>query len=47
MRQGKTKTLYEVKGAVERLVFRNEQNGYSVIELSVKGEQLTAVGNRK
>lgn len=44
MRQGKTKTLYEVRGAVERLVFRNEQNGYSVIELSVKGEQLTAVG---
>ncbi len=44
MTQGETKTLYEVMGAVERIVFRNEQNGYSVIELSVEGEQLTAVG---
>lgn len=44
MTQGETKTLYEVRGAVERIVFRNEQNGYSVIELSVEGEQLTAVG---
>ena len=38
------KTLYEVKGAVERIVFRNEQNGYSVIEISVDNEVLTAVG---
>lgn len=40
----KRKTLYEINGAVERIVFRNEQNGYSVIELSVENELVTAVG---
>ena len=38
------KTLYEVKGSVDRIVFRNDQNGYSVIEISVDNEVLTAVG---
>lgn len=38
------KTLYEVKGSVDRIVFRNDQNGYSVIEISVDNEILTAVG---
>ncbi len=40
----KTKTLYEMSGSVDRIVFRNEQNGYSVIELSVEGALVTAVG---
>lgn len=40
----KNKTIYEIKGTVERLVFRNEKNGYSVIELSVENETVTAVG---
>ena len=40
----KTKTLYEMSGSVDRIVFRNEQNGYSVIELSVDGTLVTAVG---
>lgn len=38
------KTLLEIKGTVERIVFRNEQNGYSVIELNVSDELITAVG---
>lgn len=40
----KTKTLFEMSGSVDRIVFRNEQNGYSVIELSVDGALVTAVG---
>ena len=40
----KVKTLYEINGAVDRIIFRNEQNGYSVIELSVENELVTAVG---
>lgn len=38
------KTLLEIKGTVERIVFRNEQNGYSVIELNASDELVTAVG---
>ena len=40
----KVKTLYEINGAVDRIIFRNEQNGYRVIELSVENELVTAVG---
>lgn len=39
-----TKTLFEMSGSVDRIVFRNEQNGYSVIELNVDGVLVTAVG---
>lgn len=38
------KTLLELKGSVERIVFRNEQNGYTVLELSASGEIVTVVG---
>ena len=40
----RSKTLYEIKGSVDRIVYRNEQNGYSVIEISVEQEIVTAVG---
>lgn len=40
----KTKTLFEINGTVDRIIFRNEQNGYSVIEVSVGDELVTAVG---
>ena len=39
-----SKTMYEIEGSVDRIVFRNEQNGYSVIEISVKETTVTAVG---
>ena len=40
------KNLLEVTGSVDRIVFRNEKNGYSVIELLAgeNNEYLTAVG---
>lgn len=38
------KALLEIKGSVDKIVFRNEQNGYSVIELSVLDNIVTAVG---
>ena len=38
------KTLFEIKGSVDRIIFRNEQNGYSVIELEVEDGTITAVG---
>ena len=34
----------ELKGSVTDIIFRNEENGYSVIELACKGRLLTAVG---
>ncbi len=34
----------ELEGIVEGTVFRNEENGYSVLELRVKKEQVIAVG---
>ena len=39
-------TLLELQGSVDKIVFRNEKNGYSVIELSVgdNNEYVTAVG---
>lgn len=33
-----------VSGTVEEIVFRNEENGYSVIDISVNGEPLTVIG---
>lgn len=38
------KTLLELTGSVERIVFRNDQNGYTVLELSASEELVTAVG---
>ncbi|MBR2715892.1 MAG: Flp pilus assembly complex ATPase component TadA, partial [Ruminococcus sp.] len=36
--------LYELCGQVETVVYRNEENGYTVIELSGEDEMITAVG---
>jgi exodeoxyribonuclease V alpha subunit len=36
--------LLEMTGTVEQLVFRNEKNGYSVVELNSGGELVTVVG---
>ncbi|MGN0453435.1 MAG: ATP-dependent RecD-like DNA helicase [Ruminococcus sp.] len=36
--------MYEVCGAVERIVYRNEENEYTVIELGCGDEIITAVG---
>lgn len=33
-----------VSGTVEQIVFRNEDNGYSVLDLDVNGEQVTVTG---
>ncbi|MGI6265076.1 MAG: YrrC family ATP-dependent DNA helicase, partial [Acutalibacteraceae bacterium] len=34
----------ELQGTVERVVFRNEQNGWTVLELAAEGELHTVVG---
>ena len=36
--------LYELCGQVESVVYRNEENGYTVIELCGENEMITAVG---
>ncbi len=36
--------LYELSGQVESIVYRNDENGYTVIELSGENEMITAVG---
>ncbi|MDO4748763.1 MAG: ATP-dependent RecD-like DNA helicase, partial [Eubacteriales bacterium] len=36
--------LYELSGQVESIVYRNEENGYTVIELAGETEMITAVG---
>lgn len=36
--------LYELNCTVEHIVFRNEENGYTVIETDVEGSEITAVG---
>lgn len=36
--------LYELEGQVENIVYRNEQNGYTVIELVGESSMITAVG---
>lgn len=36
--------LYELCGQVESVVFRNDDNGYTVIELAGESEMITAVG---
>ncbi len=37
-------TLYELNCTVERIVYRNDENGYTVIEADVDGSEITAVG---
>lgn len=36
--------LLQIEGAVENIVFRNEQNGYTVLELADGDDTITAVG---
>lgn len=36
--------LLELCGSVEQIIFRNDKNGYTVLELSAEGERVTAVG---
>ena len=36
--------LLQIEGSVERIVYRNEDNGYTVLEIDVDGEEFTAVG---
>ncbi len=36
--------LLQIVGSVERIVYRNEDNGYTVLEIDVDGEEFTAVG---
>lgn len=38
-------TLLEMTGTVEHVIFRNEKNGYAVIEINDGEELITAVGN--
>ena len=33
-----------VEGYVEHIIFRNEENGYTVLNLKMKGAELTCVG---
>lgn len=42
-RQGES-TLYEMSGTVERVIFRNEKNQYTVLELNNSEELVTVVG---
>ncbi len=37
-------TLLQLEGAVENIVYRNEENGYTVIEISDEDDYITAVG---
>ena len=39
-----TTTLLQLEGYVENIVYRNEENGYTVIELSDEEDYITAVG---
>ena len=34
-----------IEGYVDRIVFRNEENGYTVLSMDVDEEELTCVGN--
>lgn len=36
--------LLQLEGAVENIVYRNEENGYTVIEISDSDDYITAVG---
>ena len=44
MENWEQQTLLELSGSVEQIIFRNDKNGYTVLELSVEGELVTAVG---
>ena len=37
-------TLLQLEGYVESVVYRNEENGYTVVEISDDDDYITAVG---
>lgn len=39
--------MESVSGYVEHIIFQNSENGYTVLSLSVEGEEVTCVGNCK
>ncbi len=39
-----SKKLFEIIGSVESIIFVNEKNGYSVIEIANDDENITATG---
>lgn len=44
MADNKSGRLEEIKGTIEEITFRNEQNGFTVLELDVDDEPVIAVG---
>ena len=36
--------LEEVEGSVSALIYQNEENGYTILRLDRRGEELTVVG---
>ena len=36
--------MENVKGYIEKIVYRNEENGYTVLNLVTEGQELTCVG---
>lgn len=44
MAENKDTRLEQIKGTVEEITFRNEQNGFTVLELDVDNEPVIAVG---
>ena len=39
-----TQELETISGSVENIVYRNEENGYTVLEIGCEDELITAVG---
>lgn len=36
--------MENVKGYIEKIVYRNEENGYTVMSVNADGEEITCVG---
>ena len=43
--RGEVKRLETIKGYVEKIVYRNDENGYTVVDLDVDGDSETCVGS--
>ena len=43
--RGEVKRLETIKGYVEKIVYRNDENGYTVLDLDVDGDSETCVGS--
>ncbi|MBF1026556.1 MAG: hypothetical protein HXK89_04100, partial [Lachnospiraceae bacterium] len=35
----------QIKGFIKNMVYRNEENGYTVLTLQAEGEEITVVGS--